>query len=90
MADDPIHQPVLVREVVEWLRPGQGGVFVDCTLGLGGHTRALLSAGATRVIAIDRDESAIAIARSRLGGLAAQVEAVEASVYAGDWSKAPK
>ena len=78
MADDPIHQPVLVREVVEWLRPAQGGLFVDCTLGLGGHTRALLAAGATRVIAIDRDQSAIAIARSRLGELAAQVDAVHA------------
>ena len=78
MADDPIHQPVLVREVVEWLRPGQGGVFVDCTLGLGGHTRALLAAGATRVIAIDRDESAIALALSRLGELAPRVDAVHA------------
>jgi 16S rRNA (cytosine1402-N4)-methyltransferase len=78
VADDPIHQPVLVREVVEWLRPGQGGLYVDCTLGLGGHTRALLAAGATRVIAIDRDESAIALARSALGELATQVDAVHA------------
>jgi 16S rRNA (cytosine1402-N4)-methyltransferase len=78
VADDPIHQPVLVHEVVEWLRPGQGGLFVDCTLGLGGHTRALLLAGATGVIAIDRDQSAIAIALSRLGALAATVEAVHA------------
>jgi 16S rRNA (cytosine1402-N4)-methyltransferase len=78
VADDPIHQPVLVREVVEWLRPGQGGLFVDCTLGLGGHTRALLLAGATRVIAIDRDQSAIALARSGLGELGSRVEAVHA------------
>jgi 16S rRNA (cytosine1402-N4)-methyltransferase len=78
VADDPIHQPVLVREVVEWLRPGQGGLVADCTLGLGGHTRALLDAGATRVIAIDRDQSAIALALSRLGALAARVDAVHA------------
>ncbi len=60
------HEPVMVREVLEALRPGQGGVFVDCTLGLGGHTTALLEAGATRVIGIDRDASALAIARVRL------------------------
>jgi 16S rRNA (cytosine1402-N4)-methyltransferase len=78
VADDPIHQPVLVHEVVEWLRPAGGGVFVDSTLGLGGHTRALLEAGATRVIAIDRDRSAIALAMARLGDLAARVDAVHA------------
>ena len=47
--------PVLLDEVVGALRPDRGGLFVDCTLGLGGHTRALLEAGATRVIGIDRD-----------------------------------
>jgi 16S rRNA (cytosine1402-N4)-methyltransferase len=78
VADDPIHHPVLVREVVEWLRPSAGGIFVDCTLGLGGHTRALLLAGASRVIAIDRDQAAIGVALDRLGPLAARVEAVHA------------
>jgi 16S rRNA (cytosine1402-N4)-methyltransferase len=78
VADDPTHHPVLVREVVEWLRPSAGGLFVDCTLGLGGHTRALLLAGASRVIAIDRDQAAIGIALERLGSLAGQVDAVHA------------
>jgi 16S rRNA (cytosine1402-N4)-methyltransferase len=78
VADDPTHHPVLVREVVEWLRPSAGGLFVDCTLGLGGHTRALLVAGASRVIAIDRDQAAIGIALERLGSLAGQVDAVHA------------
>ena len=82
MADDPIHQPVLVREVVEWLRPSAGGLFVDCTLGLGGHTRALLLAGASRVIGIDRDRDALAIALDRLGPLAERVEAVPADYRA--------
>jgi len=60
------HEPVMVREVLDALQPGRGGVFVDCTLGLGGHTAALLEAGATRVIGIDRDASAIGVARERL------------------------
>ncbi|MGH7552780.1 MAG: 16S rRNA (cytosine(1402)-N(4))-methyltransferase, partial [Longimicrobiales bacterium] len=50
----------MVREVVEHLAPSRGGVFVDCTVGLGGHARALLAAGATRLIGIDRDPDALA------------------------------
>ena len=78
MADEPGHVPVLVAEVVAALRPERGGVFVDCTLGLGGHTRALLEAGADRVIGIDRDSSALAAARTQLGELAGRVEMVHA------------
>jgi 16S rRNA (cytosine1402-N4)-methyltransferase len=57
---------VLVREVVEWLAPGPDGLYVDCTLGLGGHTRALFEAGAARVVGLDRDERAIAVATARV------------------------
>jgi 16S rRNA (cytosine1402-N4)-methyltransferase len=57
---------VLVREVVSWLRPHAGGLYVDGTVGLGGHTAALLGAGAGRVIGLDRDEAALAAARERL------------------------
>jgi 16S rRNA (cytosine1402-N4)-methyltransferase len=57
---DPVHEPVLADEVVEWLAPGPDGVYVDCTLGLGGHARALLAAGAGRVIGLDRDAAAVA------------------------------
>ena len=79
MADDAaVHVPVLLAEVVSALRPQGGGLFVDCTLGLGGHTRALLEAGATRVIGIDRDRTALDTAMGRLGARAAQVEPVHA------------
>ncbi len=64
--DEPLHVPVLLGEVLRALEPQGGGVFVDCTLGLGGHTRALLDAGATRVIGLDRDRSALAVAAVRL------------------------
>jgi 16S rRNA (cytosine1402-N4)-methyltransferase len=60
------HAPVMVAEALRWLEPARGGVFVDCTLGLGGHSQALLEGGASRVIAIDRDTEAIAMARERL------------------------
>lgn len=52
--------------MVQWLAPRPDGCYVDCTLGLGGHTAALLEAGAGRVIGIDRDREALAIARERL------------------------
>src|SRR5688572_11376813 len=54
-----MHEPVMVAEVLEHLVPERGGAYVDCTVGLGGHTRALLEAGASRVIGIDRDPAAL-------------------------------
>lgn len=75
-AFDARHQPVLVAEVVAWIAPRTDGVYVDCTLGLGGHTRALLAAGAGRVIGIDRDRSALVEAEKGLGPDAARVEVV--------------
>jgi 16S rRNA (cytosine1402-N4)-methyltransferase len=56
----------MVDEVDAHLEPSRGGVFVDCTIGLGGHTRRMLDAGATRVIGIDRDPDALAQAREAL------------------------
>lgn len=61
-----LHIPVLTAEVLHYLRPERGGLFIDCTVGLGGHTNLLLEAGATRVIGFDRDAQALAIARERL------------------------
>jgi 16S rRNA (cytosine1402-N4)-methyltransferase len=54
-----LHEPVMVREVLRHLEPSRGGVFVDCTVGLGGHARALLDAGASRLIGLDRDPAAL-------------------------------
>ena len=66
----------MVAEVLEHLAPERGGVFVDCTVGLGGHARALLEAGASRIIGLDRDPSAIDRSRDALAAFGAQVELV--------------
>jgi 16S rRNA (cytosine1402-N4)-methyltransferase len=61
------HRPVLLREATALLAPAPGKVFLDGTLGAGGHAAALLDAGA-RVIGLDQDPTAVAAARARLAG----------------------
>jgi 16S rRNA (cytosine1402-N4)-methyltransferase len=68
----------MVAEVIEHLEPARGGVFVDCTVGLGGHARALVEAGASRLIGLDRDPAAVAAARDALSGFGDRVEVVHA------------
>jgi 16S rRNA (cytosine1402-N4)-methyltransferase len=72
------HVPVLTAEALLYLQPERGGLFVDCTAGLAGHARALLEAGATRLIGIDRDPSALAAARQNLAPWTDRVELVHA------------
>lgn len=62
------HQPVLLRETLAWLEPRPGAVIVDCTVGAGGHSEALLDASAPngRVIGVDRDPAALLVATRRL------------------------
>src|SRR5262245_26207404 len=69
----PMHEPVMVAEVLAHLEPSRGGTFVDCTVGLGGHAQAVLMAGASRVIGIDRDLSALSSANSTLEEFAKRV-----------------
>ena len=64
---DELHEPVLLAEIIDWLRPERSGTFVDCTVGTGGHSRAILSASPeTTVIGLDRDLEALDMARGRL------------------------
>ena len=74
----PLHEPVMVPEVLAHLEPAHGGLFVDCTVGLGGHSRALLDAGADRVLGLDRDTTALARAADALSAFGDRVELVHA------------
>ena len=76
MTQEPRHEPVMPREVLVQLDPSRGGLFVDCTAGLGGHTALLLDGGAERVIGLDRDADALRIAAERLRGYGDRVELV--------------
>ena len=61
------HQPVMVSEIAEVFAPLGGGLFVDATLGGGGHAEVLLGQHSERrLLGIDRDPAAIAAARQRL------------------------
>ncbi|MCX6537538.1 MAG: 16S rRNA (cytosine(1402)-N(4))-methyltransferase RsmH [Acidobacteria bacterium] len=73
-----VHVPVMTAEVLAALEPSRGGLFVDCTVGLGGHSRALVEAGAGRVLGIDRDAHALEIATAALAEWHDRVELVHA------------
>lgn len=75
------HIAVLYQESLEALQPHAGGLYIDGTVGAGGHTRGILlgSAPDGRVLAFDRDAAALATAQARLGELAERVTWVHAS-----------
>jgi 16S rRNA (cytosine1402-N4)-methyltransferase len=74
------HRPVLLRETIELLGAARGGLFVDGTLGLGGHSEMILEASVdARVIGIDRDREALEFARERLAKYGSRFQGVHAN-----------
>ena len=72
------HTPVLFSEVLEWLRIGAEGTYIDATLGAGGHSLGIAERLTTgRLIGLDRDARAIELARERLRGFGAKVTLVQ-------------
>jgi 16S rRNA (cytosine1402-N4)-methyltransferase len=79
-ASSAYHAPVLVEEVMNLLQPERGGLFLDGTLGGGGHAEALLTRGPeARLIGVDRDPDAIREAGARLTPFGARVRLVRAT-----------
>ena len=74
-----VHTSVLLREAVDALQPGSGGIYVDGTLGGGGHTAALLeaSAPAGKVISFDVDTAALQAARERFANEGERWQGIE-------------
>ena len=75
---NPGHVSVLTAPAVTFLAPQRGGFFLDCTVGGGGHSRALLEGGATRVLGLDRDAEALTMAAETLEPWRDRVEFVHA------------
>jgi 16S rRNA (cytosine1402-N4)-methyltransferase len=71
------HVPVLLAEVLDVLSPRDGGIYVDGTFGLGGYSRGLLEAADCRVVAFDRDPSAIAAGQELAARYAPRLALVE-------------
>jgi 16S rRNA (cytosine1402-N4)-methyltransferase len=77
---EEIHIPVLLNEVIEYLAPKRGGIFVDATIGLGGHAEALLSTNeAIYLVGIDRDKEALELAEQRLARFRGRFKLVHAN-----------
>jgi len=77
MMSDAIHRPVMRTEAVRFLAPDRGGIYVDGTVGLGGHAAAILAAGPeVRLIGIDRDPQALRYAAARLAQFGDRVRLV--------------
>ena len=72
------HAPVLLREVIEFLKPVPGQLMVDGTLGGGGHSEAFLKVGAD-VIGLDQDPEALTFAGNRLAGFGSKFRSVHAN-----------
>ncbi len=80
MGGDVRHVPVLLKEVLEYLRPERGGLYFDGTLGDGGHSEAILDAGVgVRVIGVDQDPEALEVAARRLARFGERVNLVRAN-----------
>ena len=73
------HRPVLLQETIGFLQPEEGGLYVDGTLGLGGHSEAILLASAEAcVVGLDRDREALRWATERLARFGSRFRAVHA------------
>lgn len=78
-----IHHPVMLNEVLEYLRPASGMTVIDCTVGTAGHSLALMERimPAGRLIGIDRDEESLRIAGQRLEAYSGSFDLAYSNFY---------
>jgi 16S rRNA (cytosine1402-N4)-methyltransferase len=78
---DAIHRPVLLPEVLQFLQAQQGGLFIDATIGPGGHASAILEAAGAggQLLGIDRDAEVLDLAAQRLASFRGQYQLVHAN-----------
>ncbi len=76
------HQAVMKSEILDALAPREGGVYLDATLGRGGHALAILESCACRLVGLDRDEAALRATRRRLAAFADRVTLVHSNFAA--------
>ncbi len=71
-----VHVPVLAEEICHWLGPKSGGVYVDCTLGVGGTSLKILESSGSNahILGLDRDPEALALAEKNLESFGSQVK----------------
>jgi 16S rRNA (cytosine1402-N4)-methyltransferase len=81
MTDRPLHLPVMLPRVLEYLAPAPGKRYIDCTLGLGGHSEAVLheSAPEGELLALDADPAALELARQRLAAFGGRVTLIHSN-----------
>ncbi len=77
----PVHLPVLLAETIHWLNVREGGSYIDCTTGLGGHSSAIAERmGDTgRLLCLDQDREALEFARAKLAPFGRRVSFVHAN-----------
>ena len=74
------HRPVLLKETLKFLVPERGGLFIDCTVGLGGHSEAVLTSSPdTRILGLDLDPAALEYSRQRLAPFGERFRAVQSN-----------
>ncbi len=74
-----VHKAVMTEEVVAALMPRAGGLYLDVTLGAGGHTAAILESSDSRVVAFDRDGDAVSAARGLLAAFSGRLTVVHSN-----------
>ncbi len=81
--DTIYHVPIMVNEVLALLEPGRGGIYVDGTLGGGGHAEAVLRAlpASGRLYGIDRDDDALSAASKRLAPFGDRFTAIKGNFF---------